>query len=76
VRFGEPRGLQNALIDILPDGPAGMATGFTYTLPSPAPGFQFVVRRGVSGAAATVPFVVVDSCGEWRTFAGGGPEAF
>ena len=35
----------------------------------------FVVARVAPGQPATVPFTVVDSCGEWRTFVGGGPDA-
>jgi CSLREA domain-containing protein len=35
-----------------------------------------VVRRQVAGQAATVQVVVVDRCGEWPSFVGGGPGAF
>jgi thermitase len=36
----------------------------------------FAVERLVPGLGVTVPLVVVDGCGEWRTFVGGGPDAF
>jgi hypothetical protein len=36
----------------------------------------FFVRRATPGQATTVPFVVVDDCGPWSTFVGGGPGAF
>jgi hypothetical protein len=35
-----------------------------------------VVHRGPNGSSATVELVIVDDCGEWRTFVGGGPGAF
>jgi hypothetical protein len=44
-----------------------------------APGTQqatFTVRRRVPGQPATVPLTVVDACGSWQTFVGGGPSAF
>jgi hypothetical protein len=37
---------------------------------------QFTLVRGTPGAASTLPFTVVDSCGSWPTFVGGGPSAF
>jgi hypothetical protein len=53
------------------------ATGsFTVALPSGTSQTSFVVRRAVSGQAATVPLVVVDSCGEWPTVVGGGAGAW
>jgi hypothetical protein len=35
----------------------------------------FVIQRLNSGAVI-VPLTVIDGCGEWRTFVGGGPNAF
>jgi hypothetical protein len=62
---------QNALIDI-PQGPNGQTGPFTHTLAA-RPGLtQFTVRRAGAGAF-TAPFVVVDDCGPWPTFVGGGP---
>jgi hypothetical protein len=36
----------------------------------------FVVRRVSGVGAATVQAVVVDDCGQWPTFFGGGPDAW
>ena len=32
-------------------------------------------REGLPGQPAMVPFTVVDGCGEWKTFVGGGTAA-
>lgn len=74
LRFGDPRAMDNALIDI-PGGPTGMSTAFTHTLPASTTSFQFFVRRA-AGGATTAFVVVVDGCGDWPTFVGGGPSAF
>jgi hypothetical protein len=37
---------------------------------------QFTVRRAPGALTATVRLVVVDGCGEWSTFVGGGAGAF
>ena len=37
--------------------------------------FAFTVRRQTAGQSVTVPIVVVDLCGSWQTFVGGGPAA-
>jgi hypothetical protein len=66
IRFGPT---QNAAVNI---GSQTGATGtFTYQ-PSPAGALvQFTVQR--QGAGATmVPLVVVDECGEWKSFVGTG----
>jgi hypothetical protein len=36
----------------------------------------FVVRRATNGIATHVNLVVVDDCGNWPTFVGGGASAF
>ncbi len=36
----------------------------------------FLISRVTSGQAATVSLTVTDACGDWSTFAGGGPTAF
>jgi uncharacterized protein (DUF1501 family) len=64
----------NALIEI--GGGAARAGGFTYTLPTPAMNTSFTVVRQTAGVASTVPFAVIDSGGEWKSFVGGGPAAF
>jgi hypothetical protein len=64
----------NSLIDV------GTQTGLTgitsVTLPAGTQQTTFTVRRATAGQATTVPLRVVDSCGEWPTFVGGGPGAF
>jgi len=50
----------------LPDG---------LTLPPGAAGASFYVRR-LSGQSVTLPIVVNGSFGTWRTFVGGGPDAW
>ena len=36
---------------------------------------DFTVERVTPGQATMVPFTVVDGCGEWQTFVGGGTAA-
>jgi hypothetical protein len=63
----------NALVD------AGGQTGLSGTFDVPINGLptstNFVVRRQ-AGGPVTVPLVVTDRCGTWRTFVGGGAGAF
>jgi hypothetical protein len=67
LRFGTAR---NAVID-LPDGRTGQTGGITYRPTSRQSRVTFQVRRTATGGA-TVPFTVVDDCGTWQTFVGGG----
>lgn len=64
--------MSNALIDVADqrgrDGPFEIALP---RAPDPAP-VTFSVRRAQVGQQTFVPFVVVDDCGEWPTFVGGG----
>jgi hypothetical protein len=39
-------------------------------------GTTLTVERLTPGQATTVPLTMVDACGEWPTFVGGGPTAF
>lgn len=55
-------------------GQAPRTGAFNVSLPAGAVSTQFWVRR-VGGAAATVQLAVVDRCGEWQTFVGGGSGA-
>ncbi len=64
--------VDNALIDA--GGRSGMAGGFTATLPAGATETSFLVRRATAGRATMVTLVVVDGCGDWRTFVGAGPN--
>ena len=72
LRFGA---FQNARV-ILNGQP--IASGQTFTVADPANthGVDFTIERVTPGQAAMVPFTVVDGCGEWPTFVGGGPTAF
>jgi hypothetical protein len=55
-------------------GPAGGTVEAT----SPNQRTTFTVTRqpASSPTAVTIPLVVTDDCGEWKTFVGGGPNAF
>jgi hypothetical protein len=64
----------NALVDI--GDQSGRTGGITVTLADRPRELRFAVRRARPGASTTVPFVVVDDCGEYRSFVGGGPGAF
>jgi len=48
---------------------------FTYRPTSPSAQIPFFVRK-IGGGATTVPIVVVDDCGEWKSFVGGGATSF
>ena len=71
LRFGAAT---NAQVEI--SGQPARPGGFDVSLPAGARHVTFVVRQVARGQAATVPLVVVDDCGDWRTFVGGGPSAF
>jgi hypothetical protein len=65
----------NVSVDIQ-GGPEGISTAFTY---NPPPGTNQVIltlNRVSSESGVTLPLVLMDACGSWRTFAGGGPAAF
>jgi hypothetical protein len=70
LRFGTPR---NARILI---GNQAVAGGSRVAFASGTTQASFTIERIQAGAAATVPLVVEDDCGDWSTFAGGGPSAF
>ncbi|MGE3268709.1 MAG: choice-of-anchor Q domain-containing protein, partial [Chloroflexota bacterium] len=46
------------------------------TVPINAPTAQFSIRRVSGSGSGTLPFDVVDGCGVWQSFAGGGPNAW
>jgi hypothetical protein len=70
LRFGTPT---NARIWM---GNQAVAAGTRWMLPNGATSATFTIERIQAGAGATVPLVVEDGCGDWSTFAGGGPGAF
>jgi hypothetical protein len=63
----------NALVDI--GGQAGRTDAFTVDLGGTSASTAFTVRRASAGPA-TVNLAVVDRCGRWTTFVGGGATAF
>jgi hypothetical protein len=65
----------NSLVDI-PDHPSGATGRFDATPPVGATSYTFTVRRFATGQSVQVPFTVVDGCGPWPTFVGGGRAAF
>ena len=48
----------------------------TVPFPTGTQSATVTVHRVTPGQAVTVPLTVVDTCGEWRTFVGGGPAAY
>lgn len=66
MRFGVTR---YARLDI-PGGPADSSGNVDLAIASPMTRFRFIVRR--DGGEMNVPFTVVDGCGPWQTFIGGG----
>jgi hypothetical protein len=67
--------LENARVEGLP-GLGALTVPTTMPLPEQPASVSFTVRRPTAGQATTVNLVIVDSCGEWPTFVGGGPSAF
>jgi hypothetical protein len=72
IQFGEAR---NAIVEI--NGQSRPGGNFTATPPFPTLSVSFVVRRSPPNApSTTVPFTVIDDCGPWNSFVGGGLSAF
>jgi hypothetical protein len=80
IELGEPgRPFDNAAVTIISPagGQAGQTSGFTYNPPAGTTTVSLTIQRVVpSGGATVAPMRFFDGCGEWRTFVGGGPEAF
>lgn len=77
VAFGDSGGnLANALISV-PNGPTNLKSAATYytSFSSPPTSVTFTTKRQTAGQTVTVPLVVQDRCGEWKSFVGGGPSA-
>jgi hypothetical protein len=76
LRFADPAdgggNVRNAEVTINGQRHTG---SFTYTVPPATHELTFTVRRATAGQATTVPFAVVDGCGTWKTFVGGGTGA-
>ncbi len=69
IKFGD---LQNAKVTL---GGKQIASGEPYAVPAGSVSVTFTVERERPGLATTVPFGVVDGCGTWQTFVGGGAGA-
>ena len=65
--------LDNALVTLNGSPVTG---GQPVNLPGATSQATLLVQRQAAGRASTVSFVVIDTCGEWPTFVGGGPTAF
>ena len=71
IRIGQA---QNGVVDGA--GKTGLGTGGVISFSTPVTSTTLMVRRVTPGQATTVPLVIVDACGAWPTFVGGGPTAF
>jgi hypothetical protein len=71
LRFGAAA---NARIEI--PGQAARSGSFDVAMPAGTRQVTFVVSRVTPNQPTTVPIIVVDRCGDWRTFVGGGRTAF
>ena len=54
----------------------GTVAGALVNLPAHPAQIGLTVHRVTPGQAATVELAVIDGCGSWPTFVGGGPSAF
>ena len=52
-----------------------ITAGQTHTPPANATAVDFTVQRVTLGQTTTVRYTVVDGCGEWKSFVGGGTGA-
>jgi hypothetical protein len=74
---GNPFNNANVSVSSPAGGPSGQTVGFLYTPPAGTTSVSLVIRRVVQAGGATVnPIDLHDGCGEWRTFVGGGANAF
>jgi len=64
----------NTLVDV--NGQTGLTGAATVSLPGRPASATFVLQRAQAGQPSHLPFVVVDDCGPFPTFVGGGPTAF
>jgi hypothetical protein len=76
IRFGDPGNgvgnLQNARVTLTGQP---HTSSFTYAVPPGTVEVTFTVERVTAGQPTTVFLAVVDGCGTWKTFVGGGTGA-
>jgi hypothetical protein len=75
VKFGT---LQNARVTMSGQGAPGtqsVSSDQAVVFPASTTTATFTVERAAPGQPTTVPFTVVDGCGEWKSFVGGGAAA-
>lgn len=70
IQFGT---IVNGTVDLT--GYGRVNSGTTASLAAGVQQATIVVRRTTAGAATTVPLVLTDDCGTWRTFVGAGAGA-
>jgi hypothetical protein len=69
IQFGE---LQNARVTL---NGQPVEKNRSYDAPPNATAVDLTVERIEAGRPTTVPLTVVDGCGDWKTFVGGGSAA-
>jgi hypothetical protein len=70
---GQP--LNNVTVDVV-GGPSGLTSGTSLTLPGGTSAVQLRITRVDASRSVMLPLNIVDGCGSWATFVGGGPGAF
>jgi hypothetical protein len=68
--------LTNATVDVPGVGTIAAPSASPIPLPGQPPAITLMLNRLSSGQAAMAELIVIDGCGEWPTFFGGGDEAF
>jgi hypothetical protein len=68
--------LTNATVDVPGVGTITAPSATAIPLPGLPPTITLTLNRLSSGRAATAALIVIDGCGEWPTFFGGGDQAF
>jgi hypothetical protein len=67
--------LDNVTLDVV-GGAQGITSGQSIALAAGTASVELRVHRIDASRAATVPLSLIDRCGPWNTFVGGGPSAF
>jgi hypothetical protein len=66
--------VNDAIVTVLPSGPANQDAPFTHTLPGGATQVQFDVFREPGKTHPTARFIANDVCGGWNSLVGAGPS--